>query len=350
MNLRIDKKKTVVALTGVLVLVLTACGGNSGGAEATGGPDDAPAKIIIAAGGTQAVAPWAQHLTARGQGLFDDVEKKFGIDIEFLDIDAGSSIASLTSGNIDLLISSAPSFAAARAEGVDLTAVAELGSGQNIALVGSARHEAEFGNDLSKYANSTWGYTAPGSSSEVVAIGAAKTVGLNWDNLDKVAFGKLSAALPGLESGRLDLVSVDVGTAGVAVSDGAGYVVYNSNTDAPKKVIGTMLITTPKFAENYPGLTQAIVDVYLEGMKRVQAHSDDPNTVLAQFPPEYQKLMANGFDHAWKLTEPGTKGDGIFTETAIDSTLQYLSSNGFFNEKDSATVKSGFDNSFVEAS
>ncbi|MDV6271420.1 ABC transporter substrate-binding protein [Rhodococcus globerulus] len=336
-------KRILIAVVSLVVaLGATACGESN-----DGGP---PSKVIIAAGGSQAVAPWAAHLAARGQHFFEDVEKKFNVDIEFLDMDTGSTIPSLTSGTVDFLIAGVPAFATARSQGMEVVAITEVASGQNMALVGSAKHKEDFGTDLRAFADSAWGYTAPGSTSAIIASEAATAAGLDFANLNTVAFGKLSAAIPGLESNRLDIVSVDVGTAGVAISDGAGYLIYNANTDMKERTIGTALMSTSAFIEKNPELTQSIVDVYLRGMGLVQRNIDDASAVLASFPADYQKLMSKGFDQAWKLTAPGLGGDGRFTDSAIESTVGYLSGKDYFDISAGDEVKAGFDNRFVQAS
>lgn len=342
-NLR-SRIAAVSALT--VVLATAGCAGDDSGSDA-GDKDD---KLVIAVGGIQGVTPWAQHLAARGQGAFDDLERATGQKIEFIDVDSSAAVGLLASGEIDVLLGSSPSFSAARAAGVKLRAVAQLSSGQNVALVGAKEHEESKGADLAAYKDEVWGYTAPGSSSAIVATSAADAAGLNWDTLEKVAFGKLPAAIPGLEAGRLDLVSVDVGTAGVAVADEAGYVVYNANTDGVRDVVGGLVLVTDEFAESHTDTVQGVVDAYLEGLALVREAADSSDEVLGLFPAEFQKSMAMGFGEAWQLTAPGQGGDGSFDDAAIDTTTSYLVKNGYIKDADLATVKAGFDGSFVDAS
>lgn len=308
--------------------------------------------IVIGVGGVQAVSPWAQHLAARGSGAFAEIEKEFDVKIEFQDIDAATSISALTSGNIDFLISSVPNFAAARADGVDVSSVALLGTGLNSALVARKDLEASKGMDLSAFDDSVWGYTSPGSAMNVVAQTAAESAGLRWDDLKTVAFGKVSAAIPALESGRLDVATMDVGSAGVAVHDGVGYVLYNANTDAEVDVMGQILQATGKTVKEDPALVQAIVDAYLGGIEAVMQNADDADAVLGLFPEEYQELLTKGFDEQWELTAPGQGGDGLMSAEIVDRTIGFLVDADYLEASDTVAdmVRGGFNNDFAEVS
>lgn len=339
----IRTKKIACLLVGAALGLgmLTGCGSSEDGSD---GPKD---KIVIGVGGPQGISAWAQHLAARGQGLFDDLD----VDVEFQEIDASTSVSSLTSGNIDFLIGGVPTFAAARAEGIDMKAVALLSTGQNLALVASTKQRDRRGTELTAFDDAVWGISSPGSGSNVVAQDAAERAGLEWDDLKTIAFGKMPAALAALEAGRLDIASIDVGTAGVAVTDDIGYVVYNSNTDAPEVVVGTILTTTTKLAESQPDLVQAVVDAYLGGVSAVRENVDSADSVLGLFPAEYQEKMKAAFPEAWKLTAPGFGGDGRFPADVVSNTVDYLRNAGYLEDEAGADlVVKGFDNEFVEAS
>ena len=323
----------------------TGSAASSSPAAAPTGP--APSKVTIGAGGTQAFLAYASHLVARGQNLFAPVGQRFNTTFEFIDAGAGGDMIALVAGGTadGLLVGTGP-HAAAIAGGVPITAVVPLLQNGALVLVGAKKYEQERGKDLSKYADATWGYTGPGSNSEIISQYAAKRAGLTWTDLKTIAFGQISAGMEGVRANRLDIVAVDTSTAGKMIEEGIGYLASN---DQPE-MYGAYLTLPTSFVEKYPELTQAIVDVYLEGRKMVKEVGDDAPALLALFPEEYRKALQPGLSAAWPITRPLLTGSSVFTPERMDVTVKFLLDNSLLKPDQEQAFRDSFTNKFVEAS
>ncbi|MGC0367570.1 ABC-type nitrate/sulfonate/bicarbonate transport system substrate-binding protein [Rhodococcus sp. 27YEA15] len=338
----IGRSRTLVraALVVLCLGLVSACG--------SGSSDDNARVIKWGTAGIQGTAPLAVHLVALGQGYFDDVEKEHNVTFEFSDVATSESLPMLDSGALDVLGTAGPTYAVARVKDFDFVTLVEAYENPNIALVAAKKFESTHGNDLAAFKDAKWGYVAPGSSTEAVARAAVSGTGIVWEDLDTVAFGKLPAGISSLESGRLDIISVDVGSAGAIVASGKGYVVYNSNVSL--NTVGGGPIVTGDFARGNPELTQAMTDVYLRAMNTLYPVKDDPEKVLALFPEKFQDLMRDGFAEAWKLTVPALHTDGRFDAQDIDGMIDFLVSYGYIEPADKGKLDGIWDNSYVDAS
>ena len=308
---------------------------------------EAPASVTIGAGGVQAFLLYAVHLVALGQDLFAPVEARFGTKIKSIDAGVGGdSIALISGGAADaLLIDIGPQSAAIRGN-VDMTGVIQICGNGAIVLVGAKSHEADWGTDMAKYANATWGYTSPGGSSEFTSIRAAEEAGLDWTKLKTVSFGATSAGAEGLKAKRLDVVAVDTSTAGRVIEDGSGYVAFNK----PLPVIGSMVTFNSRFVEKYPELTQAIVDVYLEAYAKLRAVGSDADALLAMFPEEFRERLSPGLGAAWQLTAPLFQGNPGFTPDFIDNSVKFLYDHDLMTQEAEQRFRESFTNRFIDAS
>lgn len=336
-----------ISLVTVSLGLITACGDSD--AKDGGGPGgDAPAVVKWGTTGIQGTSAWAVHLVAIGQGYFDEVEEEFGTTFEFSDVGTSEALQLLDSGVVDVLGSAFATYATARVQGFDFTALVEAYERPNIAIVAGAKYEKDRGTDLAAFEDAKWGYVAPGSSTEAVARVAVTDAGMKWEDLETVAFGQLPAGVSSLESGRLDLVSVDVGSAGGLVASGSGYVVYNSNEEM--ETIGGGPIATSSFVDKYPELTQALVDAYLKAMNTLHEVAGDPDKVLALFPEKYRELMRDGFAEAWAITEPGQRTDGRFDEDQIEESIDFLVDYGYIDQADRGRLDGIWTNKLVDSS
>lgn len=348
--MKIYRTKAVVSLAlAVMGLGLfAACGGDDGVTEGGGAGGAAPAVVKWGSAGRQGTAPLAPYLIALGQGYLDEIEEEFGTKFELSDVDPSAAVQMLDSDVVDVLTTAAATYAGARAKGFDFVTLVETHERPNIALVAAKKHEDSLGKDLTAFAELTWGYPAPGSSPEAVARRAADDADIDWDEVKTVAYGQLAAGASALESGRLDLIATDVGTAGTLVASDAGYVVYNSNEGI--EMVGGGPVVKAEFTEKYPELTQAIVDAYLKAMSTLHQAQDDPDKILALFPAEYQDVLRDGFAEAWEITAPGQRTDGRFDEAHVAETVDFLIDYLSIDSSKRELLMDSWSNVYVDAS
>lgn len=330
----------------LLASTMVACGSDES-AEGGGVGGSAPAVVNWGTRGILGTSSWASHLVAMGQGYFDEIEKRFGTSFEFTDVGSSESLELLDSGAIDVLGVAFSTYATARLSGFEFIAIVEAYERPNIALVGRPELAGK-GQDVGSFRDARWGHLAPGSTTEAVARAAATDSGLLWDDLETVAFGQVPTGVASLKADRLDVISVDVGTAGRLLSEDEGYLVYNSNDHM--ETIGGGPIVKSSFADQHPDLVQAIVDASMKAMRDLQAVAEDPNAVLALFPPDYRRLLSTGFAEAWELTEPGQRGDGRFDAAQIASSIEFLLDYDLVDAGQRERLSRLWENDFVDAS
>ncbi|MGC0367566.1 ABC-type nitrate/sulfonate/bicarbonate transport system substrate-binding protein [Rhodococcus sp. 27YEA15] len=315
---------------------------------ACGGDDKDTQVVKFGTAGIQGTAVLAAHLTTLGQGYYDEVENEFGVEIQFTDIDPSAAIQMLDSGSVDVLSTAMDTYALARVKGFDFQTLVEGWEKPNIALVALKKYEKDRGDDLAAFKDASWGYPAPGSSPEAVSNLAATRAGLDWESVEKIAYGQLTAGVAALEGGRIDIIAIDVGNAGKMVANGTGYVVYNSNVGT--EIVGGGPSAKASWIKENPKVAQALVDAYLKGMNDLQKVVDDPEKVLALFPKNYQDLMRSGFAESWVIARPAQRTDGRFDESQVKETIDYLTTYGSVDKKDAALLEGIWDNSLVDTS
>jgi NitT/TauT family transport system substrate-binding protein len=312
-----------------------------------------PDKVTIA--DIVPTAPFAARYAAMGMGAFDDVEKQFDLDIEFVEFGNGTdTLNAMLGGSADMASSAATGFIKAQGAGKDVTTVFAPFIGGGSMLIGAKKYEADRGTDLKKYDGATFGYTREGSSSQLYTAQAVTSVGLDWAKQGHVAFGQVSAAIPLLEAGRADVVTTDPSTSAQAMNSGVGYLILNTNDKATAEPLiglqlGSLYGFNKSFVTKYPEVTQALTDAFMKGLAAVKKAGNDPAAVLALFPKDIQDKLRDGWDQAWPLTAPGVlASDGSTPDKALQDTVKLTETAGLLTAEEAQAATKVVDNSFVE--
>jgi ABC-type nitrate/sulfonate/bicarbonate transport system substrate-binding protein len=102
------------------------------------------------------------------------------------------------------------------------------------------------------------------------------------------------------------------------------------------------------FVDEYPVLTQLLVNAFLKSLKAIQAVSSDPAKVLALFPQADQGPLAQGWDQSWPLVAPAiTANTGAMPPQAVDDTLAFDQKFGLLTAAEASAAQSMFNNTFV---
>lgn len=242
------------------------------------------------------------------------------------------SQAAFFGGTDQFIITGSGGFSTAAIGGQSILAVSQQNSGPLSVVVAPIKYKDSRGADVKAFDGGNWCYLGPGQPTEAAMQGLAKANGLDWSNQKGIAVGAATAWIPTISSGQCDLSAVSADTAATLSLDGQGYVVANLNDPVVEKkvyggiIMGTILQTTPSFAEKYPALAQAIVTAFTQGLLYVQDHLDDANAIYTHTPEEYRnKVTAEGFAAAWeivKVTYAAT--NGLFDPAQIDATIAFL--------------------------
>jgi NitT/TauT family transport system substrate-binding protein len=348
---------TTALLVATLSVAITACSSASNsnsGASSTASSKDAPSQVtLVHVEGY--LSAFAVQQAAEGTGALTAVGNKFGTSVNLQDVGTGAdALAALISGSGDGAILNASQLMKAVAAGQKLEAVFDTYLGGTAVLVGAKKYEKTRGTDLAAYNGSTWGYTSEGSATELYMEATAEAAGVNFLHQSRIATGGLASEIPALESGRVDIASVDAGTAGEMVSSGIGYVVFNQNdlTKAEPIVgqqIGNALVFRTDFIQKYPQLVQAIVDAFYSSLERIKAVTTNPQAVLKLFTAPAQQALSSGWATGWALQAPALVGlDGSFTPQQIQDTINFSEKYNLITAADAKSAPQAFNNTFVD--
>jgi NitT/TauT family transport system substrate-binding protein len=342
------RRRWAYAVALALPVVLAAC--SSGGAGSSGSTGDAAGMQTISVAVSGSENPiFAPYLAAMSKGYFADRKITIKQDI----YESGTlSYSAFAGGSDDFCICGATQTMTAGAQGRDVVGVFNQYIGGAVVFVGAKKYEASRGTDLTKYNGSIWGYSAEGSVSQVFMARAADAKGIGWQNQQHLAVGAVSAFLPALQSGRVDIITMDSASAAQAIKSGIGYAVFNTNDPALVEPIwgrqlGLPLVTTKSYLAKNPELAQRFVSALHDGLVAVQQNSDDPNKVFGLMPQGFQGEQRATYPQIWPLIKDAfSQVDGTFTPQQISDTQQLAVSTGVIPA--GANVSGAFDNSFAQ--
>lgn len=324
-----------LAVTALLILGAAGCGDDddeasesaTAAAQANG---EAPDVVRFGIAGPEYYT-YPVHDITRGIGAFEEVEQRFGTEIEFVTFDSGpNGQAALVGGSIDFLLSSATGSISAAVSGQDFDVIFPMTRGTQLLLVAPKdREERGDGIDaVPAFDGDAWGIISIGGSVEVLARSIAETAGIDWTDQNVIATGSVPASAAAVQAGRVDLAFVDPITAATLTEADHAYVVLSLTdpevqaTALPGFRIGTSVVARPAFLEDYPELSTAIVAAELQGLQAAREVS--PDEAFELYPQEFRDTVpANVFRAAWPVVQAGFHDTGLMPEEDVNGMLEY---------------------------
>lgn len=291
------------AVAALLTLGLAGCG--SGGGPAASGPD---IRIGQYAGFSLFDAP---TYAAFGTGLMEKAARDGGFRVERKTVGNGTDlVAGMMSGAVDFGVLPGATVMAVNAKrgGPVLKMVSCTFDGAAIVFVGAAKYEKTRGDDIAAYNGGNWGYSKVGSQSEILGRLVADQVGIGWKNQKGIALGPVTAYVPALKAGRVDIIMTDATGAALALQEGAGYVVHNTNGSDEHFAQSSAcngVVTTTAFAKKHPEVVSAVVKAQEQARQRLL--NTEPGALLQLMTPDFRKSAADGFTRAWELFVPAVR-------------------------------------------
>ncbi|OSY40814.1 MULTISPECIES: ABC transporter substrate-binding protein [Pseudonocardia] len=330
------------------LLTLTACGG---GPDPARGPTGAPAEVAIATSGTW-ITTFAPLWAAAPE--MAEIEQKYGTTISYPGFGKGNDALTAMLGGSAAVCNCSFNTALKAALAKDqLAYVVNINKGAGTVAVAATRFETERGTDIAAFDGGTWGFTSAGSISEISLRLAAEHAGIDWSVQDTIAVGGMSAFVPALQSGRVDIAMMDVASAAQAIEDGVGYPVLNTNDlsvfgPIGGTLLGNGLVLPEAFLNDYPELSQDLVNAVVTGLGRVRDVTD-PDELLALMPPGFREARADSptFAREWAFTRPAfLSTDG----SSSDQEFRDTTAHGDFGEGELSSPRAGrfLDNSLVD--
>ena len=319
------RRPVLLSIVTSLALLLAACGSTSGSGPT--GTADAPGSLTISVVGSQLI-PFAPLWAAAPE--MAAIEQEYNTTITYPSFAKGQdAFTALQGGSADICNCGLIIAVKAAAARQPLDFVANMLVGPGTVAVGASRFEAERGRDLAAFDGATFGYTSEGSQSQASLAAAVEHAGLRWDDQNGVALGALAGFGPALESGRVDVAMMDVGTAAKSIRDGIGYPILNTNDYEAFRpiggtVIGNGLVIPHEFRERHPELTQDLVNAVIAGLNRVRSETDAA-AVYAMMPSTFQEAHPDqeAFAAEWALIQPAfLPTDGTVSAEAVRDTAK----------------------------
>ncbi|MER7003273.1 ABC transporter substrate-binding protein [Dactylosporangium sp. NPDC000555] len=343
-------RRLMAAVAAVAVFATTGCASGND-RQSTGGSAKAPASLVISSSGNYltSFAPlWA------AEPDFKDIEAKYKTKVSFEPFNKGSdALTALLGGSAQICNCGATTGLTAAIAGKEVRYIGNIFKGTGQVVVAAKKYEATHGSDVAKFANATFGYTSPGSGSQVAGQKVAEHFGLNWSATKQLALGSTTAYSPALAAGRVDIVVMDVPIAIKTVEDGVGYIVADLSDPAKAapligNIIGAGLVTTKKFMDEYPELTQDVINALVSGINRVKK-TPDPAAAYAALPAAYKKVNPDEkvFAKQWPYIYPSF---GATEGTVDDKEIADTFALGGFSAQDTsgALAKAYFDNTLAK--
>lgn len=196
-------------------------------------------------------------LYGEGNGIFEQHD----IEIEFVEIDGGRSLAATIGGSTDMAITAAVNPVAALAQGEEFPIVAQVGSAppQSVILSADAWEESGLTDDspweekIRFLAGKPWGVSSPEGGSAYMARYLFHLAGLEEDELILQGLGGSGGVLAGIQNG--DVVAGSLGSPHPFVAQAEGWAkVFVSVTggEVPEmsNTLSSSVAVTPSFLEN----------------------------------------------------------------------------------------------------
>ena len=352
--------QSICAVVAAVVATATACStatneaSSVSSAPGTGSGQNCVAPSTVMFADNHPINVLAVRPVAQGIDAFGDLEKQCHTSVRVVEYGNGAEVMNaLVGGQADIGDSSAGSFAKVEAQGKSMQIVFAAFLGGGAVIIARKQYETSRGTNIAKFSGSTWGYPDASGACAFFDQAIAQHAGINWAGQSKVAFGANSAAPVTLASGRADILCTDPTTAAAAVAAGTAYVVFNTNDKSTTIPIlglqlGGVYGMNKSFIDQYPVLTQLLVDAFLKSLKAIQAVSSDPAKVLALFPQADQGPLTQDWAQSWPLAAPAITADtGAMPQQAIADSLSFDQKYGILTAAQALAAQSMFNNTFI---
>lgn len=321
----------------LVVLVLAAV-------PASGGPARRTVQVAI---GPPGVIGYLPVYAAQGLGYFRELEKKKGIQVQFVDFRGGTEAAiALITGNVDFATITLTHVVKAHEQGRDLKFLLTFFNAQAMALV----VQPELGVDSpAQLAGRRIGVTSFGSATHMQARHILRHFRIDPDAAQYVAVGGPATAVAAWRRRAVDaLVYLDPVITQL-VTERSARLLYDVRTvegtvrlyGAP--YISSGLLTRAEVAARTPELVQEVVDVFVRTLRWLRAHRSQPDRVAAALPRELgwtpEILRAN---------LSGLSADGRVLPDAVRTVVQSLWEDGLLSRDFRAGYEQMVDARFVE--
>ncbi|RKS73158.1 ABC-type nitrate/sulfonate/bicarbonate transport system substrate-binding protein [Actinomadura pelletieri DSM 43383] len=316
------------SVAAVVAVGLAGCG--SGGGDGKSGPD---VRIGQYAGFSLFDAP---TYAAFGTGLMDKAARDGGFSAQRKTVGNGTDlVAGMMSGAVDFGVLPAATVMAVNAKrgAPVLKMVSCTFDGAAIVFVGAAKYERSRGDDITAYDGGNWGYSKVGSQSEILGRLVADKVGIGWKNQKGIALGPVTAYVPALKTGRVDMIMTDATGAALALEQKAGYVVHNTNGSGryfAQSAACNGVATTAAFAKKHPKVVDAVVRAQEEARRKLL--NTESGALLQLMTPDFRRSAAEGFPRAWELFAPAVRAaDTNPVDAQVKAAVEYARIQGVPN-------------------
>jgi hypothetical protein len=252
----------------------------------------APSTVKIALGGGYTLSN-LPFLLAYGAGYFNTVGQRFHTTISLDIYGSGATEGPAYFGGVDQWLAASPSFMFPfQIGGKDALGVWDEYEGLGTALMGQQKFASSRGTNVSAYGGpgNTWCQITAGGVSGATAKLAAGLNHVNLANQNVIILGTTATELPTLQNGTCQITAGDPGQAALGAIQGVSYLVDNTATPtntiplAGEQIGAGVIWTSHPFLQQYPKLSQAMVDAMTLGLLVTQQNAGNPNVLYNEMP------------------------------------------------------------------
>jgi NitT/TauT family transport system substrate-binding protein len=278
------KRRLGLAAGGILVLVLSGCGGDTGVGSTPSAVAKDHLKILVGGMSKQIYLP---NMLTKQLGYFDEQN----LDVELIDEASGQSAEEeVLSGGVDAGSGSYNHTIEIQAKGKGLTEVVQLLISPGEAEMVSSK-EADTVKSITDLKGKNLGVTELGSGTHTLTQYMLGQKGITPDQVQFVPVGAGDTFIAGIKQGKIDAGMTTEPTISRMLQSGDAKVLIDLRTpDATRAALGAdypfiCVFMKTDYVNSHKDITQRLVNAYVKTLKWIHAHT--PAEVADKMPQDY---------------------------------------------------------------
>src|SRR5438270_3095259 len=345
MNAWSRQSRWFVLVTGILVLLLSACGGSSSTGSGNGnGGGTTQLKIMVGGLSKQIYLP--NELTQR-LGYF----KQEGLDVTLIDEASGqSSENEVLAGQVDAGSGSYNHTIELQAKGKQMEAVVLLNVAPGEAEIVSAKAASQI-HSVADLKGKNLGVTELGSGTQTLTTALLHKVGITPDQVHFVPVGAGDTFIAALQQGKIDAGMTTEPTISRILSTGAGKVLVDLRTpESTQAALGgpypfISLFMNNGYVNSHKDVVQKLVNAYVKTLKWMHTHT--AAEIADKMPADYyagnKALYVTALQNQIAIFSP----DGLMPAGAPESVLNIEHQSKLIPQSTNINLNLTYTNEFV---
>lgn len=272
---KLKRMTTIIGILGITALMFTGCGASSASSDNTGGNEDE--KIVIRTSYFTPV-PWSYPLFVADEvGITDEIFKDYNVEFEFSGFLTGPETnEAVVGGNLDFIVGIGDQpFLTGIENGVPTTMLTTMARQEKTQIL-----VAKANSDINSAADLKGKTIAVGigqyTHKSLIGILADNNIDIN--DVDLVNFSTAGDVVSAIERGDVDVYLGSLSDLSSSIEEGK----IKQIGDVTGHPANTYLVGANSFIEEYPELTQKVVEALYEGNQFIKEHPEEAYPIIAE--------------------------------------------------------------------